>query len=268
MSGNPPLTIRGSRAPAGFTLVELLVVISLLLLVMTLVIPALNGMKGAGDVTKAAYDITGALDQARAYAMANNTYVYVGIGEFSSEQASSSQLQVSGTGIGRVLIATVASSDGTRGYDPQNLTTSGSSPSGTTWSASSKLGTVGTLQHIDNMHLASGLNGPNVVLPTTGGLARPLISDTTYVISTPGPSTQPTSFNWPPSGAARYTFNSVINFSPQGVARIQTTSSSDLIPAYIEIGLQQTHGTVVSSGSNVAIVQVDGVSGQTRIYRP
>src|SRR6266446_7876636 len=65
----------------GFTLIELLVVMAIILILMVLVAPAFTSLKSAGDVTSAAYTVKGVLDQARTYAMANNTYTWVGFFE-------------------------------------------------------------------------------------------------------------------------------------------------------------------------------------------
>ena len=67
-------------------------------------------------------------------------------------------------------------------------------------------------------------------------------------------------------GSGLYSFQKVVNFDPQGIARIQYATERDAIVEYMDIGLQQTHGTTVSS--NVAAIQIDGMSGTTRIYRP
>src|ERR1700733_6028564 len=72
----------------GFTLIELLVVISVMVVILAMVVPAFNGMKGEGDVTKAVYDVAGVLQTARSYAMANNTYVWVGFYEESEANPS------------------------------------------------------------------------------------------------------------------------------------------------------------------------------------
>jgi prepilin-type N-terminal cleavage/methylation domain-containing protein len=65
----------------GFTLVELLVVVAVMVVMMRLAIPAFNAIRGGTDFTSEVYDIAGTFEQARSYAMANNTYVLAGIFE-------------------------------------------------------------------------------------------------------------------------------------------------------------------------------------------
>ena len=69
----------------GFTLIELMVVIGVISLLMVLVVPAVSNLKGSGDLTNAAFTISGALEHARSHALGNNTYVWVG---FCEEDAS------------------------------------------------------------------------------------------------------------------------------------------------------------------------------------
>ena len=80
-----------------------------------------------------------------------------------------------------------------------------------------------------------------------------------------------TPFDWPLGtalNAGQYSFRKVINFDPQGVARMQYATNSDSIAAYIEVGLQQTHGTAISSSPNVVAIQLGGVGGEISVYRP
>ena len=242
-------------------------VISLIILVMTLVVPALNGIKGAGDVTKCVYDISGALDQARAYAIANNTYVYVGIGEFDATYTSSANPQISGTG--RLAIATVASKDGTRGYDISinPLPLGQSSSAWTNYNNGKNLTAVGNLVVLENVHMPAFITG------STGGLSRPTVALTGSSCYSLGSSASAsvTPFDWPLGTQltkGQYSFTKVINFDPQGIARIQFVNNADMINDYMEIDLQQTHGTVITSGSAVSVVQIDSMTGSTHIYRP
>src|SRR5467141_3793158 len=90
----------------GFTLLELLVVIAIIAILMVLVAPAFTNIKAGSDVTSAAYTIKGVLDQARTYAMANNTYTWVG---FFEEKVDSTTPGTAGTG--RIVMSIVASKD-------------------------------------------------------------------------------------------------------------------------------------------------------------
>src|SRR6266566_8784964 len=91
------------RLTSGFTLIELLVVIGIIILLTALLTPAFTTLKGAGDVTSAAYTIKGVLEQARTYAMANNTYTWVGF---------AGSVGTGATVTGQVSIAVIASNDG------------------------------------------------------------------------------------------------------------------------------------------------------------
>src|SRR5438477_6221043 len=103
------------RLTSGFTLIELLVVIAIMILVAAFIAPAFTTMRSAGDATSTVYNIGGVLEQARSYAIANNTYVWIGFKEVDASKDASVSPQA--TGVGRVAIAIVASKDGTRGYD-------------------------------------------------------------------------------------------------------------------------------------------------------
>ena len=249
----------------AFSLIELLVVMAIIGILAALAIPAMNSIKGAGNVTKAAYDIAGVLEQARAYAMANNTYVFVGIAEVDSSKDPAAKPQVATadpTVGGRVAVAVVASKDGTRGYD----VTSSSLPN-PAWSdtnLASNLVAIGKLQRFENLHLAPKFS----TITNSGGTTRPSVSSGSYQIGNTNCASV-TLFDWPISsaiGSGQYSFQKVINFDPQGIARIQTAGNNDVIVQFMEIGLQQTRGTTVSS--NAAAIQIDGMSGTTRIYRP
>ena len=245
---------------SAFTLVELIIVVGIIGVLLVLIAPAFTTIKGGTDATSAAYMIKGVLDTARTYAKANNTYTWVGFKEVDVSRDASISPQVGG--IGRVAVAIVASKDGTRGYDITN--TNLQSPSGwTNYNNGANLVAVGKLQHLENVHLAGALT-------MAGNMARPTVSSDNYIIGNAPASVTP--FDWPLGAAldgGQYSFKKVINFDPQGVARIQYSSNTDTISPYTEIGLQQTHGTTVDANTpNVAAIQLGGVGGSVTVYRP
>src|ERR1043166_3105964 len=126
----------------GFTLLELLIVLSIVAMLMVLIAPAFTTIKSGGDVTGAAYTIKGVLDTARTYAKANNTYVWVGF--YEEDVSQSSTTPTATAGIGRIVMSIVASKDGTMLYTSP-LTSLVTLPS-------ASLIQVGKLTKIDNVH--------------------------------------------------------------------------------------------------------------------
>jgi len=271
---------RGLRADrenggAAFTLIELLVVVSVIVVMTGLAIPAFNAIRGGTDFTSEVYILARTFDEARAYAMANNTYVLVGIAELAATQSTTANPQVSGTG--RVSMVVLASTAGTRPYR-NLLNTNTLTPQNwqTTYGNGSAFAPVSQLISFQNLHLAD-LQSGTPPLPTTGNMARPAVSACYDVPNVSGTSATPIA--WPlgtqlsGSPAAQYTFNKVIEFDPQGTARIISTANLTSIPYSIEIGLQPTNGATVSppvtgSTGEIAAIQITGISGITHIYRP
>jgi len=225
-------------------LTELLVVMAIMITLMGFVAPAFTGMKGAGDVTKAAYDIAGALENARSYAIAKNTYVWVG---FFEESAAASVPGTAGTG--RVVVGAVASRDGTKIYDP-------ASPAAL---PGNSLVPVNKLVKLDNMHLKTFSAGTG----TGGGFdARPTVSGSGAQIGDDLAS----GASLTPFTTGQYKFTKAIEFNPRGEARMNNAGSS--LQPVVEIGLQPAHGeSADTANKNVAAVQVTGVAGNVKIYR-
>jgi len=232
------------RIEHGFTLIELLVVMAITAVMATLIGPAIGSFNKANGLSHAASEISGMLEQARAYAMGKNTYVYVGLQEVDALAPTSAD------GVGRLVVAMVASLDGTRPYT--SLTD--------TPSISTNIGVIDKIHSFDNVHLvdASRLtNGANMT-------NRPAVSvDLAVTAAT-------TTFQWPLSGTPKYRFSKVIEFNPQGVARVQTdTVYKASVSGYIEIPLLPTQGNVaIASSPNQAAIQVDSITGAVRLYRP
>jgi prepilin-type N-terminal cleavage/methylation domain-containing protein len=237
-----PLRISPTRR-SGFSLVELLVVMGIIVLMAALVIPAMNTIKGGSDLTKSASDLSDLIQQARAYAMGNNTYVYLGIKEVDQMAGGYTD------GKGQVISAIVASKTGLR-------------PSTLSPLAPADIQAISRLQRFDNTHIDDGT--PD----NSGNMARPTPSAT---LSGQNQNNLPISFTWPLGGSgSTTTFSKVIEFDPQGVARFQQGSNTNNIQNWIEIPLQPSKGSagVAANEKNAAVLQVDGITGNVRTFRP
>ena len=240
---------RGAFSSASaFTLIELLVVVFLIVLLMYLMTPLMNFIKGGKDLTKSASDIQGTLELARSYAMAKNTYVYVGLQEVDVVQANLITPNYT-PGVGRIALAAVVSTTGIRPY------------TNTPGALTSNIAPLGKLLYFDNLHIT------NSVSLTNGNLA---IRPSNNCIDLSGVSSK-TTFAWPVTGTANYSFsNIVIEFSPRGIPTVQTNSScyDSSIKPFLEIALLPSHGNTATSSSNQAAIQINGITGAVQIYRP
>jgi len=258
---------------SGFTLVELMVVSGIIAILMVLVVPAFTPLKSAGDVTSAAYTLKGVLEQARNYAMANQTYTWVG---FLEEDASN---QTPTAGSGRLVLAAVASKDGTNIYG-----------SNTGAIDATKLTSITKLITIENVHLPLFAIGtgtgdtfdtrPALQNDPTAGYNYSRFGELNNPPPNTAPYTTPYSFQYPvgnPAPSVQKTFNKLLQFSPRGEARVNGDSYD--VRRFVEIGLIQTHNssipTPISGGGtstaaysgNAVALQITGFGGNTKIYR-
>jgi len=272
-----PLTSDLRPPTSGFTLVELIVVIGIIAILMVLVAPAFTNLKSAGDVASATYGIKDLLDDARTYAKANHTYVFVGLAEVDASVSSSvsPQITTGTTPYGRVAVAIVASKDGTRQcqYAISNQ--------GSDWTANytngNNLIAIGKLQTFENLHFLVNFPSWTAAAHPNSNMARNQPTGTQYTLGL-STSTSVTPFTWPLgsplNSGYQYKFTKVINFDPQGIARIATSTNADEIARLMEIDVQATHGTLVppvptnQDVGNHAAIQIAPTTGAIRIYRP
>lgn len=259
-----------SRFPGmrGFSLTELLVVMALMALLTMFLGPAVKSLKSSGDFSGALYKIAGMLQEARTYAVANNTYVFVGMAEVDAAQrdSASPQTPASASAGGRVALAAFASRDGTSVYDIYALSN---------WTASYGKGEgltpLGKVSVLENLHLAD-FGAP----PASGKMARPTAAADYTIGNDDCLSSTPFAYpaGTPLTGGYKYLFTKVVVFGPQGAARIISSKNGDAIPNVIELCLQPTHGNQIPaapgdpSSGHLAVVQINGATGSVKIYQP
>jgi len=177
-------TAKSHPRAGAFSLVELLVVIAIVSILMVVAMGAFSMIGRAGDLTKTGYDIAGLIEQARSHAMAQNTYVWVGLKNLSQGNVDS------------IVVGVVGARSGESNPDPDD-----------------GLIQLGRVRRFENFRIVSGL--PN----EQGGLARPSASqgaslpgiDAVYAFSVG-------------SGSNKVTFDEdVLQFNSRGEARMTTS---------------------------------------------
>ena len=244
-----------------------MVVIGIIAVLMIVVLPVFTSLNDSGQVTKAAYDIAGALESARSYAIAKTTYVWVGFHEEDGSALTPTPIPSPTPpfpGRGRVILATVYSIDGTE-INPLTASGSNSLPD-------ARIRQLGKLLKIDSIHLTDVGAPPNN--PPAGSRSDSLdirsgipYSDTSFlnsdkynrISSDADPQTR---FDFT---IQRYRFWKTVRFSPRGEARLNTSYDYRRVA---EIGLRPCRGNVVDINTpNVVAIQFSAFSGDFQVYR-
>lgn len=236
----------------------MLIVVVLIGILLVAVVPAFTTIRTAGDITIAAYTIKDTLEQARTYAMANNTYVWVGFYEEATTAGGPTNTSPPYSGTGRVVMASVYSNDGTRIFD--NSDPAGSLPS-------TRIRQLGKLTRIEGIHFTDIGRPPGGSFDTLDGRsdwpytnAAGIGADHFNRINSESADT--TRFNFT---TQNYTFYKTVRFNPRGEANLNSTYA---LRNVAEIGIRPTHGDAVDANTrNVVAIQFGGVAGNFKIYR-
>ena len=237
---------------------ELLVVIGIIAILMVAVLPAFTTMKGGNDITNAAYSIAGSLEQARNYAMSNNTYVWVGFYEEDAGATTGTNSNPPYPGKGRLVTATICSTDGTKIFDNGDPVAP---------LPANRIKQIAKLSRIEGIHLTD-IGAPTSSTSASDSLdGRPA---TPYTEAAPfdhfnrisSDNADTTRFVF---SAQNYTFYKTVRFNPRGEANINSTYT---MKRAAEIGFKPTHATTVDTNStNLVAIQFGGVGGNFKIYR-
>ena len=238
---------------------------------LVLVVPAFTNLRGAGNVTAAAETVAGMLAEARTYAIANNTYTWVGFYEEASSAIAPTDVPPPYSGKGRLVLAAVRSLDGTSIFD--NTDPAAVLPA-------NRIAQLGKAKKIEGVHVTD-IGAPPSPIPNATPLANSLgarsLLPYTYAAGLnadhfnriSSDSADSTQFWFLAQG---YTFYKTVRFTPRGEANLNSTYSLKVVA---ELGIVPTHGdlapTPPASGDryrgNVVAIQFSGAGGNFRIFR-
>lgn len=222
------MTLHTGTPKSGFSLVELLVVMVISTMLAAFAIPAVSSLQGSTNINGCSDTLGGVLENARATAMARNTYVWVGVLEVASADAGNNERT------NKVILSAVASANG----EMADL-------------AAGSVRPIMPPRELKNVHLAQF---PADLLPDSG---RETLGVDDISQGGLGSDSEPANFTQRIGETSR-TFTQLILFSPAGEARIKNTASR-----WIEIGLQPHTG----NRNNRAVLQINGLTGQVRTFR-
>jgi prepilin-type N-terminal cleavage/methylation domain-containing protein len=220
----------GSGAKSAFTLVELLVVISIMSVLAAVTTWSIYGNQTSGRANAAILTLGGFVDECRQYAIANNTYVYVGICQNPAATGPASE----------VWLGAVASSDGTD-----------------VSSAGKNTLTVGTnVKAISKLMILQGVDIQNATqsqfATATNWTAPSGATD----------ASQPGAAQIGPLGAANAMIPLSFYFAPDG-----SVSTNGTVTTCLALGLEISAGSTPSHHVDPAVFQVTGLTGITKVFR-
>jgi len=194
-------------------------------------VPALQSIRGGSTVNKAVADLSSTLEMARAYAMANRTYVRILLGDAPAAN-------------GQVLPVLVA-----QPIFSANGSAAGDMTDASVWPALSRPLVLQNLRIFDSLQGSLPVDTRNDVTPLGANVQGAVMSPLKR--ATPG--------------LGLMDFTGVIQFSPTGEARVSFEEPA----RYIKIAIDQpASGSATSAmGKNPFILRLSGINGSIRILR-
>ena len=235
----------------GFSLIELLVVIAVMTILVGLSIPAIRSMGGASRFDGSVLQVSGLLDEARSYAMAQNTYVWLAFYPVDAPDKSGEELYV----------VTLASSDGSNpftGWDGTYAIPYTMSDSNTTVQSVLKIATFKQLHLIaeTDKYFTSPTQISTVPSTTPTAPASQLV----FTLTAPGTGITLGEQQLPANADAPAC--AVIAFSPIG-----TVLTGANLAATIGLDFEPVKGQGILDTTNIAALRISGLTGTVITYR-
>jgi len=242
----------------GFTLMELLVVIAILGIIIAVSLPALRGQNDAGNFSKSVEGIAGILDQARAYATAQNTYVWVA---FYPLDPSALPAPYTDHGGEQLYVVTYASNDGTDPVQWGSTLTEVPIPYLPNGSPA-EIVQIAKVRVFKQIHLETANYFTSAQIPampaTLDNPSTPL-SQVSFQLPLKSPALTLSSQPLPGDESSK---TLVVGFTPSGSAQAGPSPV-----AYIGLDFQPMQAANVKNTDNLAALRISGLVGLTTIYR-
>jgi prepilin-type N-terminal cleavage/methylation domain-containing protein len=255
-SARPARPFRRAPGRRGFTLIELLTVIVIMLTVSALSITAVHGLFSSTGYDGSLSRIVGILEQARSYAVAQDTYVWVAFYPLDPSKLPGNQ-DSSGD---QLYVGVFASSSGSN-----PLSWGNSSPCSipyTDQSTGAIIFQVSKIQFFKQIRIwpQGGNDGAyyNIASLPSSFLPTPAASTPIFSVQTPTAvlSAQPVPAATGDSAIA------VVAFTPTGSAVAGPSLSSS-----IGIDFQPMKSSSVADTANLATIRINGLTGLPSLYR-
>jgi type II secretory pathway pseudopilin PulG len=236
-----------SRQQRAFSLVEMLLVISTVTILTAIAAPALMGPTSSGRMNSNLLQLSGLLEQGRQYAIAQNTYVWVAFAPGTDS-----------TGLKTLSVALVASNDGT---DPASPSSWAAYSYGT--APSSQIGLISKVITLRQISLLNAGTFGTTVMPSLPATPAAVTGTGNSVagMNSSGSGTGAYFNLLIPGTATAQTFTEAVQFTPTGEVR-NGSNPVDLV----ELDCQPEKGTNADT-NNIAIIRVNGLTGESVIYR-